>query len=249
MLNFNWEEQNNISTDKTEKKLQINSAEEKIRLLNTIIKKRKKYSRNSKNSENIANIKAFEKVVKVSRAVSLEEKKIILTEYEEMQVWIKTLLSIYGSIPNIIKIIDQIITNQAVNPFGASRYCEINTLGLIEKVIDFYERKNKLLNIYILIEKLQERATDLELKLIKMKYVNKLTIDGIAQNLGMERRSVYRRFESLNKKLASFALSKGWTTFFISSQLENEPWVEEQYKFFKQELLRNQKRRGKVLLY
>lgn len=248
MLNFNWEEQNNNLIDDGKTKIKDNNEINKIKLLNTIIKKRKKYSRNSKNNENIANIKAFEKVVKVSRAVSLEEKKLILTEYEEMQVWIKTLLSIYGSIPNIIKIIDQIITNQATNPFGASHYCAINTMGLIEKVIDFYERKNKLLNIYILIEKLQERASDLELKLIKMKYVNKLTIDGIAQNLGMERRSVYRRFESLNKKLASYALSKGWTTLFISTQLENEPWVEEQYKFYKQELTRLQKRRDKMML-
>lgn len=246
MLNFNWTEQdknkimNNENENDMENSLKIEIEDDenyKTKTINNILKKRKKYSKNYKNSPKTLKVNNFDKIVKRSRVATEHEKNLILTEYEDMQVWVKTLLSIFGSLPNIIKVIDQIIENQATNPFGASHFCAVNTFGQIEKVIDFYERKNKLLNIYVLIQKLLEGLNDEEKSLINMKFVNKITIEAIAQNIGMERRNVYRKFNTLNKKLASFSLSKGWTTTFISNQLESEPWVAEQYNYFKKEAI------------
>lgn len=229
-------ENNSNFEDKTAFVFNAKSNENKTaQTIDKIIKKRKNYAQMHKNPQKTLKTASFDKMVKLSRVASKEEKDLVLTEYEDMQIWIKTMLSIYGSLPNIIKIIDQIIENQATNPFGASHFCAVNTFGQIEKVIDFYERKNKLLNIYVLIGKLFDGLNEEEANLVNMKFVNRITVDAIAQTLNIDRRSVYRKFNSLIRKLASFSLSRGWTTTFISNQLENEPWVVEQYNSFKKE--------------
>ena len=241
MLNFNYlQEQNENGKNLVETEDETYNS----KTLLTILKRRKKYQKGCNNDIKTVKIQGFDKIIKRSRVATERQKMLILTEYENMKVWVKTLLSIYGSIPNIIKVIDQIITNQATNPFGASHFCAINTYGQFEKVIDFYERKNKLINIYVLIEKLLEGVSEEEKTLIKLKYEKRITIDGIAQKLMLDRRSVYRKLDAMVKKLASFSLSKGWTTTFISHQLENEPWVAEQYNAYKKESISKTKNKS-----
>lgn len=221
------------------------NVEEKLKLKTfvDIVKKRKINNKNRKKCQKITKIRGFEQKIKKSRNLNVNEKEVVLTEYETMRIWVKTLLSIYGSIPNIIKIIDQIISNQASNPFGISGCHSANTFDQFERVIDFCERKNKLINIYVLIQKMIEGLSSDDLKLVELKFVNKVTAEAIAGKFDINLRTVYRRIEAVVKKLATESLARGWTTLFISHQLSNEPWVSEQFEQIKAESVR----RGVVL--
>lgn len=170
------------------------------------------------------------------------DRNSVLGEFNSMRVWVKTLLSIYGSVPNIIKLIDGLVSSNATNPFGSCGNSTCDTYGQIEKIIDLCERKNKMLNIYILIKKLIADITPAENALIEARFVEKLTVEAVALDLKCTTRSVFRKINSLVDKLATFAISKGWSTFFIESQLEDEPWVIEQYNSFKIEQQKKQKR-------
>ena len=111
------------------------------------LKKRKIGVNLRKKSPKSAKIANFGKKIKLSQAITQDEKMRVYGEFEDMKIWVKTLLEIYGSLPNIIKILDQIISSNAISPFGVSQACSINTFSQVEKVIDYCERKDKMLNI------------------------------------------------------------------------------------------------------
>ena len=144
-----------------------------------------------------------------------------------MRIWVKTLLSIYGTIPNIIKIIDKIIVSQASNPYGSN--FGIDSYGQIEKVIDYVDRKNKLTNINLMTQKLIDSANADERELIEMRFDQRLTANEIANYLGIDLRSVFRKIEKVISRLADIAIIKGWTSRFVSSQLTDEAWVIERF--------------------
>lgn len=232
MLNFSIGEKESKASRKEGK------AKTDLSNLASVLKKRKKYEKSLKNDQKTAKIRGFEQKIKKSRCLDIEEKTLVLTEYENMKLWVKTLLSIYGSIPNIIKIIDQIIDNQAANPFGMSGFDSTNSFGQFERVIDFCERKNKLINIYLLIKKMIQGLDKDELKLVELKFVNKVTVEAVAGKFDINLRTVYRRIDAVVKKLASSALTRGWSTMFIAHQLADEPWVAEQFAEFKNEAIK-----------
>lgn len=162
-----------------------------------------------------------------------ESSKQVLQEFSSMRIWVKTLLSIYGSLPNILKLIDSIIAKNAANPFGIN-YGE-SAMDQIDRVISLTDRKNKLLNIYLLIKKMIENATEKEKQIINYKFVNKITIPAMAQKLGCTERNVFRKINTIIDRLAASSVERGWTICFIESQLNNEPWIMENYNIFKKE--------------
>jgi len=203
-------------------------------------KKCKNYSNYVKKCRNNANIKDFSKLVAKQTTVTEDDKVLVLNEFEKMRMWVKTLLSIYGTIPNIIRIIDQIIERQAANPFAANY--GFNAVDQFDKIVNYYDRKNKLLNINIMTEKMVDDLTDDELELVGLKFEEKVTVDEIASMLKIERRSVYRKLDRIVNKLTNNALVRGWSTAFVESQLEDEPWVEERYKeIYRDYLLKSRK--------
>ena len=182
--------------------------------------KSKKCNKNAKNGKiiNFSNaLDAFDK----------NEKSVVLGEIGKMRIWVKTLLSIYGTIPNIIKIIDKIIVSQASNPYGSN--FGIDSYGQIEKVIDYVDRKIKLTNINLMTQKLIDSAIADERELIEMRFDQRLTANEIANYLGIDLRSVFRKIEKVISRLADIAIIKGWTSRFVSSQLTDEAWVIERF--------------------
>ena len=168
-----------------------------------------------------------------------DDSKQVLKEFVSMRIWVKTLLSIFGSLPNIIKLIDSIINKNATNPFGNNMYD--STMGQINKVINLYDRKNKLLNIYLLIKKMIENASEDEKKIIGLKFVNKVTIPAMAQKFGCTERNVFRKINNVVDKLTASTIERGWTICFIETQLSNEPWIMENYNTFKAEELKRKR--------
>ena len=59
-----------------------------------------------------------------------------------------------------------------------------------------------------------------------------MTANEIAQYLKIDLRSVFRKIDKAISRLADIALLKGWTSCFVSSQLEDEAWVIERFDDF-----------------
>ena len=168
-------------------------------------------------------------VIKVKNGPVLqsENEPVYLTEFEVLKLWVRTLLSSYSNINNVIKIIDQIIKNRATNPYLSAFS---TTYDQIEKVIDFVDRKNKLLNLSILIKNLIATLNPKERELVKLKFGKNKKVEIIAKEQNFSVRYIFTIINKIIEKLVRSLSSLGWSSSFLVSQLDGEAWIDERFK-------------------
>lgn len=158
--------------------------------------------------------------------------KILLeTAYKTKLIWyIKALLQVYKTIPNIINIIDKIVERKASSYFPTSTIygnSHINTYKQIDGLLDLTQRKNKLLNLYIITEEFFQILNEQDKKFILLKFVHKYKTHEISKELNLSERSVFRKANTIIEKIAIDLLNKNYTTKFLDNQIGSEVWIHE----------------------
>lgn len=156
----------------------------------------------------------------------------LLSDEQKTKFWIKTLLSAFGNIPEVIKAVDKIIEIQASSmSFINDIYgTEKTTLNQVEKVIDLSERKNNLLNIYLITKNLFSSVSDEDRLFLERKYVFNWTADELANEYGVSSRTIFRKTEKLIDKIYLSTKRRNWSLKFITLQVKNESWLNEKFK-------------------
>lgn len=157
-----------------------------------------------------------------------------LSEKQKTILWLKSLISVQSNLPEIIISLDKVIESNASSiSFMSDIYNkERGTYAQVEKVIDLSERKNKLLNLYVISKKLLSGLKETEKTFIKRKYVNNWTAEELATEYEISTRTVFRWSEKLLEKIYIFTKSKNWSLNFINSQVKDEPWLYDKFKRF-----------------
>ena len=157
-----------------------------------------------------------------------------IDDEQKMKLWIKTLLSIQSSLPEIIKSIDKIIEiNASSLSFVNDIYnTERSTYAQVEKVIDLTERKNKLLNIYLISKNLMSCISEDDRLFLKRKYIFNWTADDLALEYQISIRTVFRRIEKLIEQIYERIRGKNWSVNFINLQVKDESWLLEKFYHF-----------------
>lgn len=153
---------------------------------------------------------------------------------QKIKLWIKTLLSIQNSLPEIIKSVDKIIEiNASSLSFVNDIYnTEKSTYAQVEKVIDLTERKNKLLNLYLISKNLISSVDEDDRLFLKRKYVFNWTAEDLSIEYQISIRTVFRRIEKLIEQIFEKTKKKNWSLNFINLQVKNESWVMEKFYHF-----------------
>ena len=156
----------------------------------------------------------------------------LLGDEQKTKFWIKTLLSTYNNIPEIIKAVDKIIEIQASSlSFISDIYnTEKSTYCQVEKVIDLSERKNNLLNIYLITKNLFSALDEEERLFIERRFVFNWTAEELAVEYEVSTRTIFRKIEKLIDKIFITTKRKNWTLKFITLQVKNEQWLNEKFK-------------------
>lgn len=150
-----------------------------------------------------------------------------LSQKEKFKIWIRTLLCSMKVFPEIIKTIDKIIELQASTiSFMSDVFSRSGSaLNQAEQIINLSERKNSILNIYIMLQNLLKETSEDEQEFLNKKFLHKFTIEELAEEYGISQRSVYRRIEKIIDELQKKCASKNWTLRFIESQIKDEGWL------------------------
>ncbi len=156
-----------------------------------------------------------------------------LDNSQKLKFWIKALISSYNTIPQIIKTVDKIIEIQASSVSFMSDVFNKNksTYSQVENVIDLSERKNYLLNIYVMTKKLLSSLSEDDFDILEKKYIFNWNNDDIAKFYSISTRTVYRRMDKIISKISNYSIKQNWTLKFIESQVSSEHWIKE--KFYK----------------
>ena len=102
----------------------------------------------------------------------------------------------------------------------------------MEKVIDLTERKNKLLNIYLISKNLLQSTSEEDRIFLKRKFIYNWSIDDLAQEYFVSPRTIFRRTEKVIEKIYETTKKKNWSLNFIKLQVSNEYWLHEKFNKF-----------------
>jgi len=192
------------------------------------------------NGENVLSKVDLDKNFQNFDADFVRSARIVSTNKEELwhqaqrmklDIYVKTLLEVRRSLPNILRILDGIIEQRASTAFTTSSTYYQNTFEEIERVIALSERKDKLVNLYVITDKMLEDLKPSEKKFIHMKFLKKRSVDAISIEMGMTKRNVYRMSNSVIKKMCISMLQRGMDTSYIEGQMgEKEHWINEIFK-------------------
>lgn len=183
--------------------------------------------------ENEENIN-FKETIKENFKNSLDEKI-------KLKIWIRTLLYTHRLIPKIINIVDKIIYERASsysfssNIFNSTKRLE----NQIDLVIDMSDRKQKLLNIYVMTKKLFEFLPDEYLNVATKKFYENMSNDEIAEELNISVRTVFRKVNDLIEYIYRCITRNNWSLRFVEIQVKGEDWLIERYNKYLNEYIRD----------
>lgn len=154
-----------------------------------------------------------------------------LSDEQKIKLWIKTLLSAHSNLPEIIKSVDKIIEiNASSLSFITDIYnTEKSTYAQVEKVIDLTERKNKLLNIFLMSKNLLSSVSEDDRLFLKRKYIFGWTAEELSQEYQVSIRTIFRKTEKLIEQIFEKTKKKNWTLKFINIQVKDELWLIEKF--------------------
>lgn len=159
----------------------------------------------------------------------------------KLKFWIRTLISSYSVIPEIVKTVDKIIEIQASSVSFMSDIFNKNksTISQVENVIDLTERKNSLLNIYLMSKKMIEHLSEDNRDFLEKKFVFNWSSEEISNYFNISIRTVYRKIDKLIDLICVFCIKNNWSLKFILSQTKSEGWIKEKYLKFVKDYFKN----------
>lgn len=155
-----------------------------------------------------------------------------INDEQKIKLWIKTLLSVHSNLPEIIKSVDKIIEiNASSLSFITDIYnTEKSTYAQVEKVIDLTERKNKLLNLFLMSKNLLSSINEEDRLFLKRKYIFGWTAEELSQEYEVSIRTIFRKTEKIIDQVFEKVKKKSWTLNFINLQVKDELWLIEKFK-------------------
>ncbi len=196
-----------------------------------------------KSQINESNITKFNK----NKTITKEEKQLILKELidkmnseSKFKFWIKTLLSSYSIFPEIIKTVDKIIELQASTvSFVQDIYNGDNSFDQMERVIDLSERKNSLVNIYLMTKDMMSGISKDDYDIIDKRFNLNWSASEIAKDYNISVRTAYRKIDKIVDEIYLICKGRNWSLRLIESQIKNETWLVDRYLKIIKEYLRN----------
>ena len=164
-----------------------------------------------------------------------------LSDEQKFKLWIKTILSVQNNLPEIIKSIDKIIEIKASSlSFISDIYnTEKSTQAQVERVIDLTERKNKLLNLYLISKKLVDSLNEDDKLYLQRKYIFSWTAEELSQEYQISIRTAFRRTEKLIDQIYEKLKKSNWSLNFITNQINGEVWLIEKFNRYAKDSMPN----------
>lgn len=183
-------------------------------------------------------------IEKVQKHIKNRKNKASSCNFDKNMVsiyaWVKTLVCVHDALPNIIKLIDKMVTAKASNPAAGSAIFgdyKHGTFNQIQEVLDMQERKLSLINVYTIIETMVQSLSDEHREFVRLKYYKRKTMQYISQALEIDERTAFRWSNTVLNKLVDFCIKNNWSEIFFISQTKGEPWIKDHYNKYYKNLL------------
>lgn len=142
--------------------------------------------------------------------------------------WMRVLLYTHDALPNLIKILEDIIDDRALAKtlgLGLNIFKE-STYDQVEQMLKMLERKRNLNELYFAVEDMIACLSDKSKKMIEIRFLERKSAAEAAEMLGLNERTVQRRTERLLDEMTFLAPKYSLTADELLFRLGNkEPWM------------------------
>ena len=142
------------------------------------------------------------------------------------KAWAKTLLEIYKYLETICGAIDDLVRRTSLSGFGNS----LDTRDSADRIIELTSKKQRLINMKIIIEDTLASLNISDVKLLTLFYVDEVTAKNLSEILGINIRTFFRRKDISLTKFANSMKSAGFDHIRLNKIFENEHWIINTYK-------------------
>ena len=148
--------------------------------------------------------------------------------------WAKTLLYTYKYLNRITDGIDKLVDRSALNSFY---YCnnnqKINEVEAVSnKIIDLIERKKRLVNIKVLVDKCLLSCDELSSQILIEKFIEDDISEDIAKRHNLNIRTYFRKQEGAESSFYACLVKMGYDDERLFKYLADERWILEVYDNF-----------------
>lgn len=148
--------------------------------------------------------------------------------------WGRTLLYTYKYLPRITEGIDKMVNQTAFNSFF---YCnnnqkDNNVMAVSDKLIRLIERKKKLVNMKVLVDRCLLACDELNAQILVEKYIDNDISEDIARRHNINIRTYFRKLDSAESNFYSQMVKMGFDEEKLSAYLAEEKWIIEVFDNF-----------------
>lgn len=148
-----------------------------------------------------------------------------MEESKNNEIWGKTLISIYRFLPAIADAIDNLIRKKTINSLYYNTNFQSSTYEIANSVIELTERKVKLINIKVILEKAIMGLGQNDKKLLVLYYIDNVNKFDIMNCLKISQRTFFRRKELALKNLGKRLALLGYNGKKLKEYLSSEHWL------------------------
>lgn len=138
---------------------------------------------------------------------------------KEMQVWVKTALRAYGALDRVADTLDKLLMTTGLKGF--------NYLGdvtvFFDKMLDMVKRKERIVNLKVLVDKVFAKMDDKLVEVLQMRYVQENKYPTIAEQCGVCLKTAFRRcviaLDTFEEMCLSLGCDKRWFAQYLDDPL------------------------------
>ena len=145
----------------------------------------------------------------------------------EINTWSKTLLTIYNQLEKITEAIDNLVLTRAINSHNYNTNNEV--LYVADKIINLTQRKIKLINLKVLVDKVLNKMDKEEAKILILKYLYEFNTEKLMESLGVKERSIFRKINEAIVSFSTICEKYGFNSEKLYDTYKDEGWIIEVY--------------------
>ncbi len=153
-------------------------------------------------------------------------------------LWVKTLLYIYKYLDRITDGIDKMVEKKAMSSFyyGNCHQCDNGTMTIVNKIISMIERKKRLINIKVLVDKCLLACEKEGAEILIERFIDDDSAEIVAERRDMNIRTFFRRQDRAESDFYSQMVRMGYDVEKLEVYLEEEGWIIDVYQRFCREI-------------
>ena len=142
-----------------------------------------------------------------------------------MEIWSKTILSVYKYLEAISKAIDNIIIKKSINSAFYNNGRFASTYECANEIINLTERKVNLINLKVLTEKTLMKLEPMQRKILTLTYIDNVSKEEVCNLLEISTRSYFRKRNEGIKSFVKHLTMQGYEKQKLINTFATENWL------------------------